>query len=46
VIGKTGVKRVIELELSPEEREALVRSVEKVRQAQQEVDRLLVSGTS
>jgi malate dehydrogenase len=46
VIGSTGVKRVIELELSPEEREALVRSVEKVRQAQQEVDRLLVSGTS
>jgi malate dehydrogenase len=46
VIGSTGVKRVIELELSPEEREALVRSVEKVRQAQQEVDRLLASGTS
>jgi malate dehydrogenase len=45
VIGRTGVKKVIELELSQEEREALVRSVEKVRQAQQEVDRLLASGT-
>ncbi|MDW8043380.1 MAG: malate dehydrogenase [Nitrososphaerota archaeon] len=42
VLGSEGVKKVIEIDLDPDERAELERSVEKVRQAQEEVDRLLV----
>ncbi|MCS7094302.1 MAG: malate dehydrogenase [Thaumarchaeota archaeon] len=42
VLGADGVKRVIEIELDPDERAELMNSAEKVRQAQEEVERLLV----